>query len=78
MLFLSSVKRLRKVKGEGNTNKLLNTTLAIFFGAVAGTYTQMGSSPSAKVPRIGFEPATNGDISRTTPLFSACDSQLRF
>jgi hypothetical protein len=30
MLFLSSVKRLRKVKGEGNTNKLLNTTLAIF------------------------------------------------
>ena len=47
-------------------------------GAVAGTSTQMGSSPSAKVPRIGFEPATNGDISRTTPLFSACDSQLRF
>ena len=30
MLFLSSVKRLRKVKDEGNTNKLLNTTLAIF------------------------------------------------
>jgi hypothetical protein len=47
-------------------------------GAAAGTYTQMGSSPSAKVPRIGFEPATNGDFSRTTPLFSACDSQLRF
>jgi hypothetical protein len=33
---LSSVKRLRKIKDEGNTNKLLNTTLANFFGAVAG------------------------------------------